>query len=131
MLAVSAAYLDLAVEAALDATGCGASSSSTTARNPMTHRDGLEQAQRRLRQAGMSTVVDTLADDAARGATLPAEPLYTAGNDERLAMIFYTSGSTGTPKGAMYTEAMVSQVVDAIVHVAVRDCRSSTSTSCR
>ena len=55
----------------------------------------------------MSTVVGTLADDAAHGTTLPAEPLFTAGNDERLAMIFYTSGSTGTPKGAMYTEAMV------------------------
>jgi fatty acid CoA ligase FadD9 len=71
------------------------------------HRENLGRARLRLREAGMSAVVDTLTDDAARGAGLPAEPLYTAGTDDRLAMIFYTSGSTGTPKGAMYTEAMV------------------------
>ena len=107
VLSVSAAYLDLAVEAALEATGLRRVVVFDYRPESESHRTGLEQAQQRLRQAGMATVVGTLADDAARGATLPAEPLYTADNDERLAMIFYTSGSTGTPKGAMYTEAMV------------------------
>ena len=107
VLSVGAAYLDLAVEAALGASGLSRVVVFDYRPESETHRAGLEQAQRRLRQAGMSTVVGTLADDAVRGATLPAEPLYTDGNDQRLAMIFYTSGSTGTPKGAMYTEAMV------------------------
>jgi fatty acid CoA ligase FadD9 len=107
VLAVAAANLDLAVEAALG---------SPTLRRVVVfdhqpesdeHRDNLQRARQRLRDADMTTAIDTLAADALRGATLPPAELYTGDTDQRLAVIFYTSGSTGTPKGAMYTEAMV------------------------
>lgn len=107
VLAVAAAYLDLAVEAALG---------SPTLRRVVVmdahpqldeHRDKVERARQRLQDAGMTTAIDTLSADAERGAALPPVELYTADTDQRLAVIFYTSGSTGTPKGAMYTEAMV------------------------
>jgi fatty acid CoA ligase FadD9 len=106
VLAVAAAYLDLAVEAALG---------SPTLRRLVVfdhqpeldeHRENVERGRQRLQDAGMTTVIDTLAADAEHGAALPPAELYTADTDQRLAVIFYTSGSTGTPKGAMYTEAM-------------------------
>jgi len=55
----------------------------------------------------MPVVVETLGEVVERGKIAAAEPIFTAGGDERLAMILYTSGSTGAPKGAMYTERMV------------------------
>ncbi len=60
----------------------------------------------------MPVTVDTLADVIERGRSLPQEPAYTGGSDDRLAMIMYTSGSTGAPKGAMMTERTLAQAVD-------------------
>jgi fatty acid CoA ligase FadD9 len=43
----------------------------------------------------MPVLIDTLGENVERGRALPPEPLYTAGTEERLAMILYTPGSTG------------------------------------
>lgn len=65
------------------------------------HREALESARTGL--ADTTVVVETLADVAARGATLPPAPASPADDsDDSLALLIYTSGSTGAPKGAMY-----------------------------
>ncbi|CAN5583345.1 thioester reductase domain-containing protein [soil metagenome] len=107
VLAVAAAYLDLAVEAALGSPALRRVVVFDYEPASDEHRENLARAQQRLHDAAMTTTIDTLAADADHGAALPPVPLYTADDDQRLAVIFYTSGSTGTPKGAMYTEAMV------------------------
>ncbi|MEO8815805.1 MAG: carboxylic acid reductase [Mycobacterium sp.] len=110
VIAVSAAYLDLAVAAA---------SGSASLRNLLVfdyrpeldeHRETLVRARRLVHDAAVPIVIETLDEVANRGHALPPEPVYTADSDERLAMIIYTSGSTGTPKGAMQTERMVAKV---------------------
>ncbi len=110
IVTVSAEYLDVAVEAVRG---------STTLRQLVVfdyrpgvdaHRESIEAARLQLRENGQQVVIHTFGEVVARGAELPPEPVYTAGNDDRLAMILYTSGSTGTPKGAMYTEKMVSKL---------------------
>src|SRR5580693_341904 len=73
-------------------------------------RESLDRATAQLKNAGLPAIVETLEDVIARGRSLPTEPVYTDGDDQRLAMIMYTSGSTGLPKGAMYTENMVSRI---------------------
>jgi fatty acid CoA ligase FadD9 len=107
VIAVGAGYLDLAVESALPSDSLQHLVVFDYQPEVDDHREGLERARRRLRDAGMPVVVETLAEVVERGAALPPQPPYTDGTDERLAMIVYTSGSTGTPKGAMYTERMV------------------------
>jgi fatty acid CoA ligase FadD9 len=110
VLAAGAAYLDLAVESALQ---------SGTLRHLVVfdyqpqideHRENLERARKRLRDTGMPVVVSTLNEVLQRGRQLPAEPIYTGGTDQRLAMILYTSGSTGTPKGATFTERTLARL---------------------
>ncbi|HME48346.1 carboxylic acid reductase [Mycobacterium sp.] len=110
VLAVSAPYLDLAVESVL---------ASGSLRHLLVfdyqpevdeHRENLQRARTRLHDAGMAVVIDTLTDVVERGNALPREPIYTADTDERLAMIMYTSGSTGTPKGVMYSERIVANL---------------------
>ncbi|MCW2653126.1 MAG: lgrD [Mycobacterium sp.] len=110
VIAVSAPYLDLAVEAALGSGSLRHLLVFDYQPGVDDHRENLERARTRLQDAGMAVVIDTLSDVVERGEALPAEPVYTAGTDERLAMIMYTSGSTGTPKGAMYTERIVAKL---------------------
>jgi fatty acid CoA ligase FadD9 len=110
VLAVSAEYLDLAVESALDSTSLRHLVVFDYQPGVDDHREGLDRARQRLQAAGLPVVIHTLGEVVARGGALPPEPVYLADSDERLAMIMYTSGSTGAPKGAMYTERMVARL---------------------
>ena len=110
ILAVSAGYLDLAVEAALGSESLRHLVVFDYQPQVDDKREKLEAAREKLAAAGMSVTTRTFDELVERGRTLPPEPYYTGGTDERLAMILYTSGSTGLPKGAMLSEQMVSQV---------------------
>ncbi len=110
VLAAGAAYLDLAVESALQSTSLRHLVVFDYQPQIDSHRENLERARTRLHDAGKPVVVSTLDELIGRGRQLPPEPLYTGGTDERLAMILYTSGSTGTPKGAMLTERMLTRL---------------------
>jgi fatty acid CoA ligase FadD9 len=107
VVAVGVEYLDLAVESAHSSSSLRRLVVFDYQPEVDDHRDSLEKARARLRDAGSTVVVETLDEIAGRGSALPPEPIFTAGSDDRLAMILYTSGSTGAPKGAMYTERMV------------------------
>jgi fatty acid CoA ligase FadD9 len=110
ILAVSAAYLDLAIESALHSQSVRRIVVFDYQPKVDDEREGVARARVRLEDAGLPAIVETLSDVIARGRSLPTEPIYTDGDDQRLAMIMYTSGSTGLPKGAMYTENMVSRI---------------------
>lgn len=110
IVAVSAEYLDLAIESMLGSTSVRRLLVFDYLPQVDDHREALERAYQRLAHARMAVHVDLVGDVIQRGSALPPEPLYTEANDERLAMIMYTSGSTGTPKGAMYTERMLSSL---------------------
>jgi fatty acid CoA ligase FadD9 len=110
IVAVSAEYLDLAVESVL---------TSASLRQLMVfdyqpaadeQRENFDQARIRLQGTGAPVAVTTVDDVVERGRQQPAGPAFTEGSHERLAMIMYTSGSTGTPKGAMYTEQTIAKV---------------------
>jgi fatty acid CoA ligase FadD9 len=105
VLAVSAAYLDLAVQCALDSPSVRRVTVFDYDADVDVQREALEQA--RVRLSAMSVTVETLPEVIARGRTLPVPPGFDGADDQRLAMIIYTSGSTGLPKGAMWTERML------------------------
>jgi len=74
-------------------------------------REVFDAAVNKLMAAGLPDLLDTLPALCARGATLPAAPLYAKPDTHnRLCTIYYTSGSTGSPKGAMYPERLVKTV---------------------
>ncbi|BCZ20289.1 carboxylic acid reductase [Mycobacterium senriense] len=110
VLAAGAAYLDLAVESALESVSLRHLVVFDYQPQIDVHRENLERARSRLHDAGKPIIVSTLEELIQRGRQLPPEPLYTGATDERLAMILYTSGSTGTPKGAMLTERMLTRL---------------------
>jgi fatty acid CoA ligase FadD9 len=110
VVAVSAPYLELAVESALGNASLRHLLVFDYQPGLDEDRESLQRARTRLQQAGVPATIDSLAEVVDRGQALPPAPLYTAGTDERLAMILYTSGSTGTPKGVMYTERMLADL---------------------
>lgn len=110
VVAAGAAYLDLAVESALESASLRHLVVFDYQPQIDGHRENLQRARRRLHDADKPVSVSTLDELIQRGRQLPPEPLYTGATDERLAMILYTSGSTGTPKGAMLTERMLTRL---------------------
>ncbi|MBJ7384737.1 MAG: thioester reductase domain-containing protein, partial [Mycolicibacterium sp.] len=107
VLAVGAAYLDLAVESVLGENELSRMVVMDYRADDAQHAEALQHARDTFAAAGVSIVIETLPELIARGTQAPVAPIYTEGSDDRLAMILYTSGSTGTPKGAMWTERMV------------------------
>ncbi|HVR00468.1 MAG TPA: carboxylic acid reductase [Mycobacterium sp.] len=110
VLAAGAAYLDLAVESALQSASLRHLVVFDYQPQVDEHRENLERARQRLHDAGLSVVVSTLDEVTRRGRELPPEPLNTDDTDQRLSMILYTSGSTGTPKGVMLTERTLARL---------------------
>lgn len=110
ILAAGADYLDLAVDAAIGSTSVRRLVVFDYRDEIDDQRESLARARQKLTAAGMTVHIETLAGVIARGRTLPPQPMYTGGDDQRLAMIMYTSGSTGLPKGAMYSERMVAKI---------------------
>jgi fatty acid CoA ligase FadD9 len=110
IVAVSAEYLDLAVESALTSSSLRQLIVFDYHPQVDEQRENLERARGRLQRNDTRIAVTTVDEVVERGRQLPAAAPFTEGSDERLAMIMYTSGSTGTPKGAMYTERTLAKV---------------------
>ncbi len=87
ILAASAAYLDVAVEAALGITSLQRLVVFDYQAEVDEQRESLERAQAKLASAGMAVTIETLDDVLERGRALPPAPMFTGDTDERLTMI--------------------------------------------
>jgi fatty acid CoA ligase FadD9 len=61
-------------------------------------REALDAAKAKLRDAGASLAVESLADVLERGKALPPAPIAIPDEQDPLALLVYTSGSTGAPR---------------------------------
>lgn len=130
VVAVSAEYLDLAIDATRDGESLRRLVVFDYQPEVDDQREKFDAARRRLRHASAPVILETFDEVVARGRMLAPEPEYTGETDARLAMILYTSGETvnlaitkKTPGGGTLAETAIAQSAIARVEAEVAAAR--------